>query len=317
MSKIFENAVTSIILGVEDYRSGKDARLLSAARNYYAGLLLLAKECLIQTASEADAMDVIGAEFKPALDAEGRLTYKASGTRTLDLVGLKKRFKDFELQWPAVNIDRLQKFRNNLEHYHLDEPNKILKEAISSTFPMVVDFFEILKEDPPRRLGSAWDDIVRERKIFVLVQEKCVESFRIVDWPAELPDINNLDCPGCGSSLIGQEDATNKDKDSVIGKCHQCGQRIDNDEIIKMILESLFGEDDHVRVMDGDYPAVADCPECGKPTYVNTEDINVCFSCETIISGECGLCNETLGINNCSWDNPNYCCYCAYKLEKD
>ncbi len=44
MSEIFENAVTSIILGIEDFKHGSDERMLSAARNYYAGLLLLANE---------------------------------------------------------------------------------------------------------------------------------------------------------------------------------------------------------------------------------------------------------------------------------
>lgn len=49
MSEIIENAITSIKLGIEDFQTGDDDRMLSAARNYYAGLLLLAKECLVNT----------------------------------------------------------------------------------------------------------------------------------------------------------------------------------------------------------------------------------------------------------------------------
>jgi len=61
--KFFENAVTSLILGIEDFETGTDERMLSAARNYYAGLLLLAKECLVNAVPAAEAMDVIGAKF--------------------------------------------------------------------------------------------------------------------------------------------------------------------------------------------------------------------------------------------------------------
>ena len=43
---LLENAVKSIELGVEDYRTGTHARLLSAVRNIHAGILLLYKEAL-------------------------------------------------------------------------------------------------------------------------------------------------------------------------------------------------------------------------------------------------------------------------------
>ena len=39
-------AVLSIELGVEDYQTGEDRRVLSAMRNLYAGVLLLCKQVL-------------------------------------------------------------------------------------------------------------------------------------------------------------------------------------------------------------------------------------------------------------------------------
>lgn len=68
---IFDNAVASITLGIEDFCEGTDARMLSAARNYYAELLLLGKECLVPTAPDADPMEVIGAKFEPVPDGDG------------------------------------------------------------------------------------------------------------------------------------------------------------------------------------------------------------------------------------------------------
>ena len=48
MQNMFENAVQSIQLGVEDYKKNTPSRALSAVRNFHAGLLLLAKEVLVR-----------------------------------------------------------------------------------------------------------------------------------------------------------------------------------------------------------------------------------------------------------------------------
>ena len=43
---ILQNAIDSIIIGVEDYDNSDKKRLLSATRNIYAGVLLLLKSKL-------------------------------------------------------------------------------------------------------------------------------------------------------------------------------------------------------------------------------------------------------------------------------
>jgi hypothetical protein len=71
MNGLFDNAVKSIQLGVEDYQANNPKRSLSAARNLYAGILLLAKEVLTRTAPNSDPKYVIGARYKPIPDGEG------------------------------------------------------------------------------------------------------------------------------------------------------------------------------------------------------------------------------------------------------
>lgn len=44
MSSLFANAVASIRMGVEDFQQQDHDRDISAVRNFYAGVLLLAKE---------------------------------------------------------------------------------------------------------------------------------------------------------------------------------------------------------------------------------------------------------------------------------
>lgn len=104
MSEIFDNAITSIVLGIEDFETGTDERMLSAARNYYAGRLLLAKECLGRAAPKATAMEVIGAKFKPKPDGDGGGDHEVVGYTTVDLAQLRDRFKDFKLPWPNADV---------------------------------------------------------------------------------------------------------------------------------------------------------------------------------------------------------------------
>ena len=53
-SALFDNAMSSIRMGIEDYAQDKPERSLSAVRNFYAGLLLLAKEVLVRHIPNAD-----------------------------------------------------------------------------------------------------------------------------------------------------------------------------------------------------------------------------------------------------------------------
>ena len=65
MSDLFNNAVASIRMGVEDYTNKDGNRALSAVRNFYSGVLLLAKEVLVRTTPEARMQDVLAATYKP------------------------------------------------------------------------------------------------------------------------------------------------------------------------------------------------------------------------------------------------------------
>ena len=316
LSEIFENAITSIVLGIEDFEMGSDARMLSAARNYYAGLLLLAKECLVRAAPKANAMEVIGAKFKPKPDGAGGVDHAVVGYTTVDLAQLKERFKDFKLPWPDADIEKLQRFRNDLEHYHLKEPVSALGEAIASSFPMVVDFFGILGEDPQSHLADVWDTILERRAAFEKVQKQCLDSLERVDWPAPVSDLDRMACPNCGSSLIGQADPGNEDREHVVGKCFQCGDEIGFETMMEMVVEASYEVDAYIRAKEGMNSSIADCPECGVSAYVETGEISVCFACGESVSGECVRCGAGIDVNEYNFEYPNLCSYCAHMSEK-
>jgi hypothetical protein len=60
MNSLFDNAIQSIQIGIEDYEANEPKRALSAVRNFYAGTLLLAKEVLVRAVPKAKIKDVLG-----------------------------------------------------------------------------------------------------------------------------------------------------------------------------------------------------------------------------------------------------------------
>ena len=113
MPDLFENAVQSIKLGVEDYLANDPPRALSAVRNFYAGLLLLAKEVLVRAVPDAEESEIIAARYKPVPDGSGGVKYVAASQRTIDLMTIGYRFKDFGLTINHVALKDLSRIRND------------------------------------------------------------------------------------------------------------------------------------------------------------------------------------------------------------
>jgi hypothetical protein len=95
MNSLFDNAIQSLQLGVEDYESNDPRRPLSAVRNFFAGTLLLAKEVLVRAAPKADPKDVLAATFKVVPDAAGGVDLTPSN-RTIDFNEIGQRFSAFD-----------------------------------------------------------------------------------------------------------------------------------------------------------------------------------------------------------------------------
>lgn len=317
MTNIIENAIHSLQLGIEDFKSNDTRRPISAARNYYAGLLLLAKQCLIESAPHADPMDVIGAKYKPVPDGQGSVAHKADGYKTVDLSQLQSRFKDFNLAWPKANIDRLQALRNDLEHLHPKEPLQSVKEAIAQSFPMVEAFFKLLRRDPATELGDAWQSMLEERAFFDGQKKACNASFEKVDWLAEITAHEDFACPFCHSSLIEQLDPSNTVPQEIMGKCRACGIEMGAEQVVQIALGAEYGDDAYIAAKDGGDEVICDCPECGLNTYIMTYDVNGCFWCEYVLKGDCARCHIALTPSNVAYDNNGLCSYCDDLFKKD
>lgn len=317
MTKIYENAIASITLGISDYQSNEEARHISAVRNFYSGVLLLGKQCLLNETPKADPMKVLASQFVPIPNGDGGVDYKPKGQRTVDLLGLRARFGEFDIRWPPGNINSLQKIRNEFEHYHSPAPKEAIRQALADCFPIVQGFFETLGENPAEALGCAWEVMLKEEKFFAQQKAECDQSFATMHWHVDLLNTNQIQCSVCGSSLICQTDPQNDDPGSIDGRCRACGATHSAEQTVQIIVSGEFGADNYIAAMEGRGGTIHDCPECGLNTYVTHDVFNTCFFCEYTVEGDCVRCGEKLSILNKSVSTSILCDYCDHMSSKD
>ena len=315
-SSLFENAVKSIQLGIEDYQADDPKRAISAVRNYYAGVLLLSKEVLIRRVPNANPKDVIGARYKPIPDGNGGVSFTIESENTIDFVAIGKRFKDFGLRLDQSSLIVLNRIRNHLEHYFSDEPHEAVREAIAKTFPVVAELFRMAKEMPHEVLGSAWETMLNERDIYKQELGMCQKSFEAIEWPVSILSDVKFSCPECHSSLVEQMDSENSNYEMMDCICKLCGSRFTSEKAIERALEVHFEWESYVAVTDGGVQPVHHCPECGVEAYLTTEDQIGCAWCQTTL-GACQFCSTELTPESVSFDKLSICSYCEYIISKD
>ena len=315
VTELLQNAIASIQLGIEDYQSNDARRPISAVRNFYAGVLLLGKQCLLSAAPDADPMEVLASKFVPVPDGDGGVVHEPKGYHTIDLAELQGRFKHFGLTWPAGEINTLQRLRNELEHYHSNSPKEVIRQAIAACFPLIQGFFAILEFDPAGMLGDTWTVMLDEEAFFTKQKADADATFDKLPWPA-LSNTQDLSCPSCSSSLIRQVDPDNSEPWDIQGRCVACGKTLTAEETVKLIVEAEYSGEDYMAAKDGGEAVINDCPECANPTYVVDGELNQCLLCGEAVDGECALCSTGLGVHNRSVNNSSYCDYCDHMMSK-
>jgi len=97
---VFNNAIESIQIGVEDFGSSDTRRILSAVRNLQAGTLLLCKEKLVRLSPDCESL--LKVKLLPVVGPDGSVILKGEGRKTVDVQGIKDRFQSSLPQPRAV-----------------------------------------------------------------------------------------------------------------------------------------------------------------------------------------------------------------------
>lgn len=324
MRRLFENAVRSIDIGVEDYEAiARDpTRALSAVRNFYASVLLLAKEVLVRQAPKANESGIIGASYKPVPEGSGGVRYEPRSKRTIDLEATGQRFKDFGLKIDQRALKELSDIRNDIEHHYPQKSPDLVRQAIAKTFLTTAELFRLAGEEPHKLLGESWKTMLKVRAVYEHERNTCCATFDKIEWLSPILEDAPRKCPECRSELVAQDDPENKEQWEVEGRCRSCGEGISAEMLVENAAIAHFEWESYVAMTSGGDPPLQDCPECGRTTYVlsedeNGEDKSGCVWCSYRLNDRCAVCCTELKPENVDNDDNALCACCGHVLAKD
>jgi hypothetical protein len=167
VNSLLENAVLSIQLGLEDYASVDKRRVISAARNLYAGVLLLCKEVLRRLSPYGSNDVLIRPKKKATKDPDGSVRLLGDGRKTIDRAEIEETFKQLQLNVDLSKLRRLAEIRNDIEHSHAGVAPALIQEAIADAMPIIrAVIVAELRQEPAALLGSeAWKTLLNEARV--------------------------------------------------------------------------------------------------------------------------------------------------------
>lgn len=213
--KLVDNAVNSIKLGIEDFNAsradGKNSlRAVSAARNFYAGLLLLFKFRIAVTTHDVEKSEglVYDAEkILPFVNDRGDIEWRPVGLKktTIDYAAIKSRFESLGIKTDWNAVKSLQECRNDLEHFSSDHSMADIGRFVANLFPLLHRFIaDELQWAPAELLGSAWSSMIEFHDFYSATQERIKSQWDSVGLPVDASNLlKECRCPECNSGLLG------------------------------------------------------------------------------------------------------------------
>ncbi|MGE6660912.1 hypothetical protein ACQKEK_09245 [Pseudomonas sp. NPDC077408] len=303
-AKVLENAVTSIQLGIEDYEltqgnRGNPLRAVSAARNLFAGVLLLFKykiSTLADSPEHAAYLIYKARKFKPCRIDSGKIEWRPEleKNKTIDVSDIRLHFEGLGIRtdWTAVNA--LQTCRNDLEHLHLKHPLEDINKFLLDLFPLLRDFItHELSENPAALLGATWEVMLKNHEFFARNRDETHRQWAklgVMEHTLEL--FKTCVCRACGSPLLepNREDIKSEipfDYSEFRCSCVACNQ---TDPFIELMAEALrFAKEDPFS----EEAVIIDCSGCGAPLFDSIE--GYCHLCgHSYQPPRCSGCNQIL-----------------------
>lgn len=301
MHNIIENGINSIRIGLEDFEQGSEnpARLTSAVRNVYAGILILAKGKLYEL-SPPDSQGIFIRVVQPRI-INGRLESVPKGRKTIDFDELKNRFQDSGLSLDWQKVERIRSIRNDLEHFYHGGPAAGVREALADAATVVRSLLDLLGLDPVGDLGTPWWDILlRNKELFDEELAACRATFAEVDWVNETARSagEHLWCLECESPLIRQQDAGNREQAAMELGCGACGTISEVKGMLETAVRKQYSAELYLAHSQGGEIPVVHCPQCRR---------------EAIVVGafDCAACGHVLG------PDTHWCELCQNPLSEE
>ena len=320
MNRLLKNAIDSIQIGLEDYKSSDKRRVISATRNLYAGVLLLCKEVLRRLSPSGSNDILIRTRNKPVREKNGAIKFVGTGKNTINHQEIETIFKQLQIKVDLSNLKRLTEIRNDIEHRHPKDALALIQEAIADAMPIIHNILvKELDEEPRSLLGAdAWEILLSETQVFLQEYSTCRESFAAIDWKSETLEaaVQEFPCPDCASSLLRNDNVHATRSNEVHLTCSKCGGHAKLEDVLEDALERHLKWDAYRGFKDGGYPPLESCPECDREAFIINE--NRCVICDFSLDDyQCELCSTQLSIDDYRYGEGRYCLYHEHFVYKD
>ena len=313
---ILNNAIDSIILGLEDYESSDHKRLISCTRNIFAGILLLFKHKLSVLSPENSDEVLIKQRVLPKKNPTGIIVWEGKGNKTVYVHQIKERFESLGVKTHWDRIKKINEFRNDIEHYHSNLSKDAIRDLLSNSFIVIRDFItEELASDPRNLLGEdSWNILVSVSEVYQKEKEVCNGEIDKIDWASESlgEALKDIACENCGSGLITIK-KFEKVREYTVLVCKSCQSEYEYESIVEEAITKYFSFEKYLSFTDGNTIPVISCPECGNETYVYSEE--QCLFCGASFEHTCGSCHHDIMPEEL--DGSGFCGWCSHMMSKE
>lgn len=276
---LLDNAIRSIQIGLDDYQS--DERLVSSVRNIYAGILLLFKHKLFLLSGKETNAALIKQSVVPTIDSQGAVVWKGVGNKTIDVAGIKSRFKSLGIPVDWNTFDRISKHRNEIEHFFSPLSEDEASELLADCFIIISRFLSNnLNLDARGVLGDeAWQILLHAYQVYAYEIEK--KSLAIDSLVFHHDIIKRIFvefcCLSCSSPLV-QPTRSGAAEDATFC-CAECESKYSYDDICNMGVSELYISSFWAGLEEISRP-FSNCEICYQGLYL--KEYRVCTACGCI-----------------------------------
>ncbi len=314
---LLQNAIDAIAIGLEDYHSSDERRLISSTRNIFAGLSLLFKHKLVELSHSAPD------EFT------GKQTF---WDRAFDIHNVSKRLRlhGIDLDWQS--IERINRYRNDIKHFYTDLNPHSVQQLIAETFLIIRDFIrEHLSTDPQALLGdSAWASLNTINENYQKEKAKCNDNIDRLYFYSDTvaAAFKSSNCASCSSDLLSP--VTDVSDNAVVDicsadvlstgaakpaqaneqkyACHSCETQFSYAEIVKTAIPGYYRNVQPAA----DEEVLITCVVCRESLYLCAE--GTCAGCGFRAEYDCNRCGGPIPLEE--MDYRSLCGWCVDMLAK-
>lgn len=273
---LLDNAIRSIQIGLNDYRY--EERLVSSVRNIYAGILLLFKYKLFLLSGKETNAALIKQNVVPTIDSQGAVIWKGVGNKTIDVAGIRIRFKSLGIHVDWNAFDRISKHRNEIEHFFSPLSENEASELLADCFIIISRFLSNnLKLNAREVLGDdAWQILLHAHEVYDYEIEK---NFQAIDSLTFYHDVIRgiflkFCCISCSSPLV-QPTRLGAAEDAMFF-CAECDSKYSYDDICNMGVCDLYISSFRDDPEENGFPFY-NCKICRQGLYL--KEYRVCTAC--------------------------------------